>query len=238
MKIGTTGDYPPFSIYNPETNDYEGFDIELIRAVAAVLGWEIEFVKTSWPQFENDLADHKFEVFVGGLTLTSARQERFLCSDPVTFNGKTLLVHQDNKDRFIDFTSSDIAGHKFITNPGGTNEHFVLEHLKHADLLTVDDIESIFTKLENKEVDAFVTDYQEAVHRSAHHPLLAYNDSCRLTEDSLGFLLTDQGQDLVGEINTVLDTFKQDGQLDAICTRWNIACVNEPSAYTFSPFRR
>lgn len=34
ITVGTTGDYAPFSVYNPKDNKYSGKDIKLIEAFA------------------------------------------------------------------------------------------------------------------------------------------------------------------------------------------------------------
>ncbi len=45
LRIGTSGDYPPFSeAVGEETVEFEGFDIELARAYADARGLAIEFV--------------------------------------------------------------------------------------------------------------------------------------------------------------------------------------------------
>ena len=49
LKVGTAGDYQPMSYMDPETSTYVGFDAELAEDLAASLGVEIEYVKTSWP---------------------------------------------------------------------------------------------------------------------------------------------------------------------------------------------
>ena len=46
--VGTTGDYKPFTYLNRQTNQYEGFDIDVIRSFADVAGLEVEFVPTTW----------------------------------------------------------------------------------------------------------------------------------------------------------------------------------------------
>lgn len=64
LNIGTTGDYKPFSFYDPETQKYEGFDIEIINSVFALSGYTINFIKTSWTTFMDDLKSNRFDVMV------------------------------------------------------------------------------------------------------------------------------------------------------------------------------
>ena len=54
LRVGTTGDYQPMSFLNEETGEYEGFDIELAKALAEALDVELEFVPTTWPTLMED----------------------------------------------------------------------------------------------------------------------------------------------------------------------------------------
>uniref|UniRef100_UPI0025FEA160 transporter substrate-binding domain-containing protein n=1 Tax=Roseinatronobacter sp. TaxID=1945755 RepID=UPI0025FEA160 len=48
LKVGTTGDWNPMSMRNVATNSYEGYDIDVMTALAVDLGVEVEFVPTDW----------------------------------------------------------------------------------------------------------------------------------------------------------------------------------------------
>ena len=51
LRVGTSGDYPPFSrAVGEEVVEFEGFDIELARAYAVARGRAIEFVPFRWPE--------------------------------------------------------------------------------------------------------------------------------------------------------------------------------------------
>ena len=41
IRVGTTGDYKPFSYLNPATNQYEGHDIDAAKKLGEALGVEV-----------------------------------------------------------------------------------------------------------------------------------------------------------------------------------------------------
>ena len=49
LRVGTTGDYRPFTALDKASGAYSGFDIDLARSLGAALGVRIEFEPTSWP---------------------------------------------------------------------------------------------------------------------------------------------------------------------------------------------
>ena len=48
IRIGTTGDYKPFTFLNPVSGEYEGYDIDAAEMLARSLGVKIQWVPTTW----------------------------------------------------------------------------------------------------------------------------------------------------------------------------------------------
>jgi cyclohexadienyl dehydratase len=71
LRIGTTGDYAPFSSERRE--GLSGADIELGIALAAALGVEPRFVRTSWPTLMQDFRADRFDVAMSGISITPER---------------------------------------------------------------------------------------------------------------------------------------------------------------------
>ena len=53
LKVGTTGDWNPMTTRDVATNTYKGYDIDVMTALAADLGVEVEFVPTDWKTLVN-----------------------------------------------------------------------------------------------------------------------------------------------------------------------------------------
>ena len=48
LKVGTTGDWNPMTMKNPATNNYTGYDIDVMTELAKDLGVKVKFVPTDW----------------------------------------------------------------------------------------------------------------------------------------------------------------------------------------------
>src|SRR5260370_35529226 len=46
LRVGTTGDYNPMTIFDPQTKEYRGFEIDAARMLGGDLGGTGEFVPT------------------------------------------------------------------------------------------------------------------------------------------------------------------------------------------------
>ncbi len=82
---------PPFVIY--QDGDYEGFEVDLIRSIAAQMGMttEINLVDTVAKQID-DINRGVADVGLGGVAITGQREELIDFSIPVLDSGLTILV--------------------------------------------------------------------------------------------------------------------------------------------------
>ena len=82
LRVGSTGDYKPFTFLNPETKEFEGIDIDMAKSLAKALGVKLEIVKTSWPTLLPDLVSGKYEMAMGGVSISLERQKKALFTIP------------------------------------------------------------------------------------------------------------------------------------------------------------
>lgn len=62
LRVGTTGDWNPMTMRDPVTNQYQGFDIDMMTALAKDMGVEIRFVPTQWKTLINGIVADKYDV--------------------------------------------------------------------------------------------------------------------------------------------------------------------------------
>lgn len=172
LRVGTTGDYKPFTYLNPQTQKFEGMDIDLAEAMGKALGVKVEFVKTSWSNLLPDLLADKYDLAVGGVSVTLERQKKALFSDPLMRDGKTPITRCENKDRFQTLADIDKPGVRLIVNPGGTNEKFARAHIHDAQIEVHPDNVTIFDQIVAGKADLMITDAVETRLQQKLHPEL------------------------------------------------------------------
>ncbi len=170
LRVGTTGDYKPFTYLNG--TQYEGIDIELARDLAKSLNAKVKFIKTSWPTLIKDLEENKFDIAMGGISKKLQRQQVGLFSKGYLTTGKTPISRCDDKDKYQNLRSIDQPHIKVIVNPGGTNHKFVSEHIKFASVLIYNDNKTIFDQIKNKKADVMITDSIEVLLQRKLRPSL------------------------------------------------------------------
>jgi cyclohexadienyl dehydratase len=160
LKVGLTGDYKPMSFHG-ESGKLEGFAVDMTTELAKSLDLKIQFVNTTWPSLSQDLASDKFDLAAGGVTLTKKRAEQFLFSDPVVGNGKIILTNCQNKKPLSTLNDIDKPSVKMIVNPGGTNQIYVDNHIKNADIIRTKDNFANLKGIREGSADAMITDLIE-----------------------------------------------------------------------------
>src|SRR5205085_838203 len=123
LRVGTTGDYTPFSLKRPD-GFYDGADIEVAHDLAELLGVRVSFVPTIWVELLDDFLAGRFDIAMGGVTVTGARAEKAFFSIPTFVDGKRPLARREHADRFSSVEAIDQPGVRVIANPGSANEAF------------------------------------------------------------------------------------------------------------------
>src|SRR5271154_1241860 len=119
LRVGTTGDYRPFTALDKGTGEYSGFDIDMARALAEALGVSVAFAPTTWGRLAKGLADGEFDISRGGVSVTLDRQKIGFFSAPYMRDGKTPIARCADQAKYETLAEIDRPGVRVIANPGG-----------------------------------------------------------------------------------------------------------------------
>ncbi|MDB5633295.1 MAG: amino acid transporter [Tardiphaga sp.] len=170
LRIGLTGDYLPFSSFDPATAKFRGFDVEMAEQLGQALGVKVDYVHTSWPKLSADFAADQFDIAMGGVSITLDRQKKGLFSTPIMREGKTPIARCADKERFGTIAEIDQPGVRVIVNPGGTNERFARAQIKNAEITVYNDNVRIFDEIAQGHADLMMTDASETKYQQKLHP--------------------------------------------------------------------
>lgn len=216
LRIGTTGDYPPFSEWRQADNGLAGIDVELARELAKSLGVEARFVQTSWPQLSSDLLANRYDLAMSGVSITLARQQIGLFSQRYHLGGKTPIARCSERERFSSLERIDQPGIKVIVNPGGTNQQFAESNLKRAALIHHPDNRTIFDEIIQGRANVMITDDIEVTLQSRKHPELCPTmPGSTLNKSAKGILLP-RDPILKAYIDAWLEQMRLDGKIDRL----------------------
>jgi cyclohexadienyl dehydratase len=106
----------------------------------------------------SDYQAGRFDVALGGVSITPERSK--LAAFPVPYHrgGKTPIVRCGTEARFDTVEEIDRPEVRVVVNPGGTNQQFVKERLSHAHVTVHPDNRTIFAEIAGGRADVMVTD--------------------------------------------------------------------------------
>jgi cyclohexadienyl dehydratase len=169
IRIGVTGDYPPFARRDP-AGAYSGFDVDLAQSLGKALGVRVEFVPTSWAALSADFSGGKFDVGMGGISVTLERARLGFFTAPYMREGKTPIARCGEEEKFATLAGIDRPGVTVLANPGGGNEKFDRAHFHVAQVKIHPDNTTIFDALAKGEGDLMITDASETRYQQKLHP--------------------------------------------------------------------
>ncbi len=211
LTVGSDTPYPPFEF--GDAPDYDGFDIDMINAIAGELGLETELIDAPFDVILAG-APGRFDLSVAATTITDARENRVDFSDPYFESEQSLLVKADGEIASIDDITSDsvVAG-----QDGTTGETYAIENTD-ADVRPFPEIDDAFNALVSGQVDAVFNDLPANAQAVEDKPGLEVVETFS-TDEQYGIVFPEDST-LVEPINEALQAIKDDGTLGEIYTEW------------------
>jgi cyclohexadienyl dehydratase len=220
LRVGLSEDYRPFSIANA-SGVIEGIDVDMANSLAMSLGVKLEIVKTSWPTLKSDLEADKFDIAMGGITITLDRQRVGLFSTPVFSSGKTPITHCGDEAKYQTLAQIDQPGVRVIVNPGGTNERFDRAHLAKGTIVPWTDNATIFDALARGTADVMITDSVETRLQAKLHPgvLCPVHPDAPFDHSELGYWMP-RDAIFAAYVDQWLNLLNLTGEHQTILARW------------------
>jgi len=210
IRVGTTGDYKPFTYY--ENGEYSGYDIEVARYIAREIGVEVEFVPTTWKTLLEDLEDNKFDIAMGGISRNTGRKLRAELSRPYLTYGKTPIVRTEDASIYKSLADIDKKGVRVGINIGGSNEQFAVANIKNAELIRYENNLDVPMAVKDGDVDVMISETPEAVlYEKIYKELASPMTDTPMTKNQLGYLIPKGEYDVLELINFIMEDMELKG---------------------------
>ncbi|GAB3896885.1 hypothetical protein GCM10029964_078930 [Kibdelosporangium lantanae] len=226
VRVGTEGTYPPFSFHEPGKQDLSGYDIEVIKAVAAKSGWRLEFVETQWDAIFPALDAGRIDVIANQVSVNDERKAKYGLSTPYTYS-HGVIVRRKGDDRIK--TLADLKG-KTAAESATTNWAKVARDAG-ANVEAVEGFAQAAALLEQGRVDAIVNDniavldYLSTTGSTGVE--IAGNAGNESSEQALAFRKNDP---MLTQANQAIEALKADGTLKTISEKYFKADVSAPDS--------
>jgi ABC-type amino acid transport substrate-binding protein len=92
--VANDSNYPPFSSVDESTGEVVGFDVDVARGIAAILGVTVEFRHPAWDWVSRGLVRGYYDVSIGSMEITPQRQKTVAFSTPYSHVAAQVLVRR------------------------------------------------------------------------------------------------------------------------------------------------
>ncbi|HEV8132019.1 MAG TPA: ABC transporter substrate-binding protein [Acidobacteriota bacterium] len=197
-----------------------GFDADLAEAIAGKLNVPVRWVKKTFEELFDTLAEKKADIIVSAITITDQRKQRFAFSDPYFQSGQILAVRKDNQKEVRSL--NDLKGKKVGVSNETTGHMFAQSEprLRDAEIVTAPSIDSALLRLNNRVVDAVIGDFPIVVHSvEESFPTLSI-EGRPLTNEQYGVVLRKGEDQLLKIVNEIVEQLKSQGKLEEMGKKW------------------
>ena len=155
IKIGVKFDVPPFGFKNPQTDEVEGFDVDMGTFVAEELGVEPKFVEAISDNRIPFLQQGEVDLILSTMTINQERDMEIEFSEPYYIARGRILVPKDSDIKGVEDL---VGGTTVCTALGSTYEETLRKEAPEAELKLVDTYSECLELLQNGAIDAISTD--------------------------------------------------------------------------------
>ena len=222
LRVGTTGDYPPYSELDQANNTYKGYEIDMATQLAADLGVKVEFVPTSWDTLGAGIQADKYDITASGITMTLERLKSVAFSDPYLDSPLVPLILKKDDGKYASWRDMDKEGVKLAVMAGTSAEESAKKSFTKAEIVSITAPALDYQELLAGRVDAAITDtifIKKALAQYADQVAVVGLD--KPIEGQPISMMTLQGDQVwLNWVNTWIKLKQQTGFFDSLFDKW------------------
>jgi polar amino acid transport system substrate-binding protein len=196
-----------------------GFEIDMAKKLAEDMGVKIEFIPTKWSGIIPALTTGKFDVLIGGMTITTQRNLKINFTRPYYYTEQGLMAHKKKAAGFkvSDFNSPDVT---IAARLGSTAAVAAKQQFPKAKLRLFDDEPAAVQELRNGNVHAMVSAQPLPSSTAIEYPdtIMVYDEVMML--EAIGIGVRKGDSDTLNLINNWIEINRNNGWIQGKYAYW------------------
>lgn len=217
IKVGTDATYPPFGFKDEKSEKLQGFDIDIIEAIAKEEKLKVEWKNMNFDGLLLALKSDDLNVAISDMTITPDRAKEVDFSKPYYTAGAGLVVQANNTNIH---SFKDLEGKRIGVSIGSTGAE-VASKVKGANVREFNTIVDAFLELSNGGVDVVINDTPVNQHYVATQGKgVAKTVGEDYDPQPLGIAVKKGNKELLDKIDSGLKKIKDNGEYAKIYKKW------------------
>ncbi len=215
LKVATDPTFIPFEFQAPNGN-LEGFDIDLMNAIAKVSGFAVKFETLSFDGMISTLIANRVDAAINGITITKERLKTISFSRPYLKAGLAIAVKENTQN--IQGLNS-LKDQKIAVQIGTPGADFA-KTIPNAKISTFNSGTEFFQELTNGNVDAVLCDAFATLYAIKTGSLRGIKVVGELLTEEYYGIATPQNSPNLNIINKGIATLLANGTYNKIYQKW------------------
>ena len=220
LRVGFESGYIPYELTDKKGN-FIGFDMDYARRMAKAMGVKFVPVNTEWDGIIPALMTDKFDIIMGGMTITQERNLKINFADPYIVVGQTILINKKHEGKVKSI--KDLNDPKYIVTSrlGTTGEQAIKKFIPKATYKSFQSEAEAGLEVINGKADALVYDLPICGHLYASQGKgkTVFLDE-PFTYEPLAWAVNKGDPDFLNWLNNFLRQSKGDGFYDRVYQKW------------------
>lgn len=220
LTVAYSNGFPPFEFSTDDGAGTQGFDIDLITAVAEQMGLECNILPTQ--KFDTLVptikAGGKADVCISAVTINDERKQEIDFSDPYLDSNQAIVA--PSTSTYASIEDFDQPGNVLVASAGTTGQTWGEENFSQAEIVPLDDYVSCFTGVSSGLYQGTIADLPVAQYLTDK----SYKDLkiCVQvpTGEQYGIVISKDNPGLTKAVNEALAALQEDGTMDEIKIKW------------------
>jgi polar amino acid transport system substrate-binding protein len=191
-----------------------GFEIDVAKRLAKDMGVKVEFVPTAWSGIIPALLTGKFDIIIGGMGITPARNLKVNFTIPYEYSGMSMVANKAKAkglSSLKDFNKKDII---IAARMGTTAEQAVAKYMPRAKLKLFEHESQALQELNLGRVHAVVSSAPMPIFHALKYPgKLFVPLKENFTKEPIGFAIRKQDHDALNFLNNWILNMRANGFL-------------------------
>lgn len=223
LRVGTTGDWIPMSVRDPNTDEYSGYDIDLMKALAADMGVKVEFVRMDWGNLVKGLEAGLYDVTTSA-SLTPYRATKAGFSESYFTVATVPVTLRANEGRFNTWNDLNRPGVVIAATMGTSQEKQIEELFPQADHRIVVTPRRDYEEVLAGRADAHITSDVEAIKLvETYNELMIVPVEAPRAPSPVALMLPRTDQVWINFVNTWIRFRKERGFFKDLSKEWKLA---------------
>ena len=212
--VGTSAGFPPYEFR--EGNKIVGIDAEIMEAIAADLGYTIEWQDMKFDSLISALSSNKVDIVIAGMTVTEDRKESVDFTDTYTAAVQSIIIKKGGNISNLD----DVEGKIIGVQQGTTGDIYASDDYGNDKVQRFNEGADAVQALLNGKIDCVIIDDQVAKNFvDTHKTALELLDTA-YTEEEYAMAVKKGNTQLLNQVNKSIKSLKDKGTVRRIIDKY------------------